>query len=275
MLAYRISCITKGAWRREELARGDENGGWLSVQYVISCVRDANEKGCEGASVLENVILHLTEKHRNGEGLFFDSIYPYIEGSNGEESEGASCKPVKGEPRFNYESYYSVSNGKAPATEEGLIENINRIKKEIMEHGPVVTSMYVYDSFMSINKENNTPETPYTVEPYRGKFIGGHAVMLIGWGTIPGFDVQNSTSSYKNQYWILRNSWGPGWGHNGYWYWKMGDDFDRMKDGETIMIEYMAVAGVPHVNNYVKTLLSGSLLGGKTGKKDSGYILIG
>lgn len=267
LLAYRISCLTKGEWKKAALARGDKHGGWLSVQYIISCVRDENERGCQGAGILEEVIRHLTEGHRDGKGLYFNSEYPYEEDKNGEDSEGAPCKVISRiTPRFNFESYYSVSNGQASKDEKGLEENIGRIKKELMDYGPVMTSMYVYDSFMSIDPDNNTPETPYSTELMgKGKLIGGHAVMMVGWGTIPGKDPK----SYKNQYWIMRNSWGPQWNRDGYWYWRMGDSLESFQNGEDIMIEYMAVAGDPDMNvPYIK-----QIMGEQSGSSISSMIL--
>jgi hypothetical protein len=259
VLEYRISCMTNGKWKKYALDHGDKTGGWLAVQYIISCVRDENEKGCEGAGILQEVLRHLTEKHRNGNGLYLNGVYPYKEDNNGENSEGAVCKHFADEPRFNFINNYAVSNGAATKDEKGLQENIERIKREIYKNGPVMTSMYVFESFMDISPDNNSPSRPYsTDEMGKGKLVGGHAVIIVGWGTIPGKDPMN----YKNQYWILRNSWGPQWGgkgRDGYWYWCMGDDLKGFQDGDNIMIEYGCVAGQPDLDHpYIRKIMGGS-----------------
>jgi len=45
-----------------------------------------------------------------------------------------------------------------------------------------------------------------------GKLEGGHAVKILGWGSIDGMD-----------YWLCGNSWGTTWGEDGYFKIKMGD----------------------------------------------------
>jgi len=68
---------------------------------------------------------------------------------------------------------------------------------EIMANGPVETGFTVYRDFYN-----------YTGGIYQhlsGSAMGGHAVKIIGWG------VENNVD-----YWIVANSWGSGWGENGF-----------------------------------------------------------
>ncbi len=68
------------------------------------------------------------------------------------------------------------------------------IKSAIYNHGPVATTVYVNSAFQSYNGGifNACQNSPIN-----------HAVVLVGWDDAQGV-------------WILKNSWGTGWGESGY-----------------------------------------------------------
>ena len=95
----------------------------------------------------------------------------------------------------------------------------DEIKKAILNYGAVGTGMYYYSSYMN---NNNAYYCWYST-------YGNHAVTIVGWddnfsrdnfrygGTIAGDGA-----------WIVRNSWGPNWGNDGYFYVSYYDaDFAR------------------------------------------------
>lgn len=72
---------------------------------------------------------------------------------------------------------------------------VDGLKSAVCTYGPVVTTMDVYSDFFS-----------YVSGVYShvsGTYQGGHAVVIIGYDD-PG------------QYFIVKNSWGAGWGKSGY-----------------------------------------------------------
>lgn len=76
----------------------------------------------------------------------------------------------------------------------GSVPNIENIKQAVYIH-PLSVSMQVYSDFYN-----------YSSGVYRRVSTtkeGGHAVMIVGWD-----DTERA--------WIVKNSWGPSWGENGY-----------------------------------------------------------
>jgi C1A family cysteine protease len=73
--------------------------------------------------------------------------------------------------------------------------NVNDVKEALLS-GPVWTSMTVYENFYD-----------YQYGCYRGGSVvsGGHAVLIVGWDD----DICGGA-------WIIKNSWGAGWGTDGF-----------------------------------------------------------
>jgi hypothetical protein len=69
------------------------------------------------------------------------------------------------------------------------------LESALVTYGPLVTTMNVYSDFFS-----------YTSGIYShvsGNYQGGHAILIVGY-------------DHAGQYFIVKNSWGTGWGENGY-----------------------------------------------------------
>ncbi len=98
--------------------------------------------------------------------------------------------------------HYSIDNWAYVEKKSGVASTKN-IKQAIMDHGPVAVAVYV-DSDFQAYKSGVFKET------YSGGSIN-HGVTLVGWDDNKG-----------NGCWILKNSWGTGWGENGYMYIEYG-----------------------------------------------------
>lgn len=75
----------------------------------------------------------------------------------------------------------------------------------ILKRGTVTAYLAVYNDFF-------TYSSGVYVKKAGAVYKGGHAVRLLGWGYDP----------YKGHYWIGANSWGSGWGINGFFYIRKG-----------------------------------------------------
>lgn len=74
---------------------------------------------------------------------------------------------------------------------------VNQIKQAIINYGPVSVAVYVNASFSAYSGGVFTVSEDRQVN---------HGVVLVGWDDTQG----------RNGVWILRNSWGTGWGEAGY-----------------------------------------------------------
>ncbi len=98
------------------------------------------------------------------------------------------------------------------------------IRREIYHFGPVSTGFSVQNSFMTWDGVSN----PAVWENIPGEpEIGGHSVILLGWGSSPEL----------GDYWIARNSWGKHWGKKGIFLIRRGTNTGGLEEN--------VVVGVP------------------------------
>jgi C1A family cysteine protease len=100
------------------------------------------------------------------------------------------------------ENCYNLAQSHKTIDYRAISQNLDQLKSALVEGFPVVFGFSVYESFESeeVAKTGNMP-IPKPDE----KLLGGHAVALVG------FD--NTKKVF-----IVRNSWGSGWGDKGYFY---------------------------------------------------------
>jgi hypothetical protein len=107
---------------------------------------------------------------------------------------------------------------------------IERVKEHILSNGPVVSGYMVYSNFLKGNflKKGNShaiyfDRYDYEKNQYQEKsfqMLGLHAISVIGWGFDDNVDGvflgKKKGTKHTVDYWIVRNSWGPKWGIEGY-----------------------------------------------------------
>ncbi len=177
----------------------------LSPQDFVSC--DKTNFACQGG-LLDKLWSYLEKT-----GIVEEKCFPYVsgDGKNVPNCPNSACV----ESKNPFTKFRAVAGSSKPLTCAALI------KQDLYTNGPIQTGFMVYEDFMHYKSGVYS----YT----HGKKLGGHAVKIIGWG------VENG-----NEYWIAQNSWGAGWGEDG---------FFRIKFGECLF-DSNGYAGLPNVSDF-------------------------
>jgi C1A family cysteine protease len=153
----------------------------LSEQFLVSCNTDG--WGCGGGWWGHKYHYNTTIPGDPNPGAVYESTFPYV-------AYDATCNAPYARP-YRLNNWFYVES---PWT----IPSVDAIKNAIYNYGPVSVAVCAGPVFQSYRGGiYSTNESSYC--------NGGinHAVNLVGWN-----DAENT--------WILRNSWGTGWGESGY-----------------------------------------------------------
>lgn len=169
----------------------------LSVQQLTSCTQ--GNGGCTGGDP-RLAFQYLANLQADGnEGLVQDCVYPFTSIWNGEKTFGPTCQ-------FDFQNMTTdffpavVVSG---CTDVPIEASGDSLAYALWAYGPMSVSV---NASLWKYYWNNTADT--IMEPSCSASTSGfdHAVQLVGFGT-----------THDNvDYWIVRNSWGTGWGYNGY-----------------------------------------------------------
>jgi len=205
----------------------------LSEQYLVSC--NVSGWGCSGGWFAHEYHQWKvpTSKGETDAGAVLESNFPYT-------ASNAPCNGPHNHPyKIDSYTYISASSGGVPS--------VQAIKEAIYNHGPVSVAVCVGSAFQAYRSGifNANETCSGTVN---------HAVALVGWNDDQGAD---------NGYWILKNSWGTGWGESGY----MRIRYGVSKVGYAAnYIDFADCGGLPPLDcSLAPTLVLGQLYSGTTG----------
>ena len=95
----------------------------------------------------------------------------------------------------------------------------------LVNNGPIAIGFQVYNDFMSY--KSGVYHHTFLQDKFNPFELTNHAVLVVGYGTDPD----------AGAYWIVKNSWGEGWGEDGFFRIRRGNDECAM--------ESMAVQSFP------------------------------
>jgi len=156
----------------------------LSEQEFVSCVLNPDE--CGGTGGCEGATMELAYEYAEANGLVTEWTTPYTSynGVDGNCTLGNADLPVRVAGISGYEVTAQNDYGE-------LMHAIANVGPVGITVDASKWSSYAGGVFDGCNQES--PELD-------------HGVLLVGYGTDP----------VAGDYWLVRNSWGPVWGENGY-----------------------------------------------------------
>jgi cathepsin B len=179
---------------RQAIASNNSINVIFSPQQLVSCDTAGGNQGCNGGYPIQAWDYFVAN------GAVADECYPYSSGAGVTGTcllkKGATtCTATKG---TGPATLYKAATAYAIAA-----NNVAAMQTEIMTYGPIEVAFDVYEDFFSYTSGVYVHKT--------GALDGGHAVKIIGWGTL------NNVA-----YWTVANSWGTTWGMDGFFLIKRG-----------------------------------------------------
>jgi len=176
----------------------------LSVQYVLDC--DAKDSACLGGYI------DLVWEFLKADGSPRDMCLPYTASQQACDKRCVDGAAITDQAKVFAASAYPVA--------DRLGDAAVAMQRELVTFGPFETLFWVFNDFSQYH--NGT-----YVKSSGASMMGGHAVKIVGYGV----------DENQIPYWMVANSYGKGWGLDG---------FFRIKRGSNECgIETVPTAGAP------------------------------
>lgn len=175
------SCVAFAAVTTMEtqmnITRNTPSSPWAySPQHLFACGGGACDKGWQ---------LFSAANYLKNDGIPDEACFPYQSGATGKD---VACTQTCNTSEKRIEKIVAYSMPTFFFVNKDALKNA-------LQKGPLMAVMYVYEDFLFYKSG--------VYKHVTGELAGGHAVTIVGW---------NDT----DKAWIVKNSWGEGWGENGY-----------------------------------------------------------
>jgi len=185
----------------------------FSAEQIMSCCKYCGD-GCGGGYPIDAM------KYWAWTGVVTGGPYgsncgcqPYMIppcGPNGCSGPEASTPSCSSSCRSGYANTFTADKHKA--SNYYSVVGQAAMMNELVTNGPIECAFDVYENFMSYKSG--------VYDKISGQLLGGHAVKVIGYGTLNNMP-----------YWLINNSWNTTWGMTGQFMFKRGGDLAGMESG--------------------------------------------
>jgi C1A family cysteine protease len=151
----------------------------LSEQYLVSCNTDG--MGCNGGWWAHDYHQWKAPPGEPDAGAVYEADFPYV-------AADVACNP----PHVHHEKVVSWEYVDASVG----IPSLAKLKQAIHDYGPVSVAMCAGPAL------SNYTGGVFAINEFCPDDVN-HGVVLVGWDDAEGV-------------WLMKNSWGPGWGEGGY-----------------------------------------------------------
>jgi C1A family cysteine protease len=144
---------------------------------------------CSNAGTCNGGYINRAADYIRDTGLPPETYFPYTASSSDDVCTRALTGWSSNTRKATSWSYVNTTN-----------VSVENIKNALVTYGPLVTTMDVYYDFFSYHTG--------VYEYVNGAYQGGHAILIVGYHDDPSID--------GGGYFIVKNSWGTGWGESGF-----------------------------------------------------------
>ena len=222
-ISWALSTVDVAADRLSLVQNIQSPKEFLSVQNILSCTDKDAKENCDGGRVA------YAWGFIKDRGVVTENCYPYESGHTGNITQ---CQlALSDQDLQNIAQHRKVTNIKCPSRSTTgehfnfgpayrVRDEARSIKYEIHWRGPVQATMRVTPEFFLYKSGiYRCGGSSYADQnPRYANLQAYHSVRLLGWGTSV-----DSRTGEKENYWIAANSWGTGWGENGYFHIRFGE----------------------------------------------------
>lgn len=131
-----------------------------------------------------------------------EEYWPYTDGSDFDREPPAFCYAFA-------QNYQAIKYFRIDPPDQTTVDHLKQIKAFLANGFPQMFGFTVYSSIWDVGKDGKIPY------PYNERAIGGHAVVAVGFND--SIEIKNPRGGKATiGALLIRNSWGTGFGDNGY-----------------------------------------------------------